>query len=439
MTGNVPSRWPAARLGDHATVKARLGWKGLKAEEYVDDGPIFLSAPNLRGGRIDFYHVDHLPEWRYEESPEIQLAVGDVLLVKDGSTLGMSGIVKALPAPATVNGSIAVIRAGASLASGFLFYFINGQRFLKLIWVNRSGLGVPHLFQADLREFQISLPALSEQRRIAEILCTLDETIEQTEALIAKYQQIKAGLMHDLFTRGVTPEGCLRPTSAEVPQLYKESPLGSIPKEWDVASVGSCLLGIDAGKSPDCPDTPASGDQWGVLKVGAVDQSGLRENENKTVAEDWLKNPSFLVRHNDLLLSRANTFDLVGLVCHVTSSPHNLMLSDKTLRLKPNLSRIAARFLFWVLQSSTARRQIENSATGTSGSMKNVSQGSVRAIKMVCPPVAEQNRITSHLDSLEELLATMRSDLTKLRQLKLGLMQDLLTRRVSVPLADAAA
>ena len=57
--------------------------------------------------------------------------------------------------------------------------------------------------------------------------------IEQTETLIAKYQQIKAGLMHDLFTRGVTPDGKLRPTRAEAPQLYQESPLGWIPKEWE--------------------------------------------------------------------------------------------------------------------------------------------------------------------------------------------------------------
>lgn len=159
MSRNPPAVWPEVRLGDHATVKARLGWKGLKAEEYILDGPIFLAAPNLRGGRIDFDNVDHLPQWRYEESPEIQLAEGDVLLVKDGSTLGMSGIVKTLPAPTTVNGSIAVIRSRTSLASGFLYYSISGQHFQRLVWLKRSGLGVPHLFQADLREFKISLPS----------------------------------------------------------------------------------------------------------------------------------------------------------------------------------------------------------------------------------------------------------------------------------------
>ena len=90
-----------------------------------------------------------------------------------------------------------------------------------------------------LQELQRSSSGIArQQRRIAEILSTVDEAIEQTEALIAKYQQIKAGLMHDLFTRGVTPDGHLRPTRTQAPHLYKESPLGWIPKEWEVVRIG---------------------------------------------------------------------------------------------------------------------------------------------------------------------------------------------------------
>ena len=107
-----------------------------------------------------------------------------------------------------------------------------------------------------------------------------------------------------------------------------------------------CLNGIDAGKSPECPDVPARGDQWGVLKVGAVNPEGFCADESKTVIDHRLHNAALLIRDNDLLLSRANTFDLVGLVCHVTDSPHNLMLSDKTLRLRPNPAIATTRFLF---------------------------------------------------------------------------------------------
>src|SRR5689334_512014 len=113
--------WKSVRLGEHATVKARLGWKGLMAEEYLEDGYIFLSTPNLKGNRIDFGNVDYISKWRYDESPEIQLRLNDVLVVKDGSTLGISNFVRYLPRPATVNGSIAVIRTDSTLCPEYFY------------------------------------------------------------------------------------------------------------------------------------------------------------------------------------------------------------------------------------------------------------------------------------------------------------------------------
>lgn len=199
--GWIPKGWHSVRLGDHTTVKARLGWKGLKAEEYVDDGYIFLSTPNLKGNQIDFHNVDFISKWRYEESPEIQLREHDVLIVKDGSTLGICSFVRKMPRPATVNGSIAVVRTKRNtLYPEFLFHYVNGEDFQKLITLKKAGLGVPHLFQADLREFVISLPPITEQCTIALILTTVDNQIEKTESLIAKYQAIKRGLMQDLLT-----------------------------------------------------------------------------------------------------------------------------------------------------------------------------------------------------------------------------------------------
>lgn len=92
--GEVPEHWNISRLGFEAWVRARLGWKGLKAEEYVDGGFAFLSTPNIKGQTIDFEHVNYINQQRYDESPEIKLSVGDVLLAKDGSTLGTVNVVR---------------------------------------------------------------------------------------------------------------------------------------------------------------------------------------------------------------------------------------------------------------------------------------------------------------------------------------------------------
>src|ERR1700692_1500893 len=106
--GKVPTHWKVSRLGFESWIRARLGWRGLKAEEYVTDGYAFLATPNIKGKHIDFENINCITQERFEESPEIKLCEGDVLLAKDGSTLGTVNIVRLLPRAATVNSSIAV-------------------------------------------------------------------------------------------------------------------------------------------------------------------------------------------------------------------------------------------------------------------------------------------------------------------------------------------
>lgn len=90
----LPSTWKTKRLGMLASVKARLSWKGLKEEEYVDQGHIFPATPNLKGDDINFENVNYITQARYDESPKIMLRQGDVLMAKDGATLGITALVK---------------------------------------------------------------------------------------------------------------------------------------------------------------------------------------------------------------------------------------------------------------------------------------------------------------------------------------------------------
>jgi len=107
---SVPQTWKRTRIDRVATVNARIGWKALTATEYQSEGYVFLATPNIKSSAIDFDRVNYISEYRYQESPELKLQLGDVLLAKDGNTLGITNIVRELPRPATVNGSIAVLR-----------------------------------------------------------------------------------------------------------------------------------------------------------------------------------------------------------------------------------------------------------------------------------------------------------------------------------------
>ena len=120
----------------------------------------------------------------------------------------------------------------------FSAWFANTEEVLRQFSQKCAGSTRYTLSLPSFQSVTCNIPvSLKEQRKIADCLDTVQKTIEKTEALIQKYQRIKQGLMHDLFTRGVTPDGKLRPAREQVPELYKETPIGWIPRAWDIAFI----------------------------------------------------------------------------------------------------------------------------------------------------------------------------------------------------------
>lgn len=202
--GEIPGHWEISRIKENGTVRGRVGWKALKADEYVDEGYIFLATPNIKNKKIDFDNVNYITHERYIESPEIRLRVGDILLAKDGSTLGTANIVVSLPSEATVNSSIAVIRLKNSVFSKYFFYQVLSDSIQNKISLKKSGMGVPHLFQRDINNFFILLPPYTEQKAIADYLddktAQIDAIVETINAQIDNLKTLRKTLINDVVT-----------------------------------------------------------------------------------------------------------------------------------------------------------------------------------------------------------------------------------------------
>lgn len=190
--------------------------------------------------------------------------------------------------------------------------------------------------------------------------------------------------------------------------------------------LGILLTGIDVGRSPDLEDTPAGPGQWGVLKVSAVTNDGFRPNENKVVRSPSLYNPAFCVRQGDLLITRANTSALVGQSCIVGDTSPSLMLCDKTLRLRINERLAPTRYVQLALTHPSVRRQIENAATGTSGSMKNISQQSIKRLIIPVGSMTEMQRIVEILNDLDHAIQIGEQIARKLATARIALVETLL-------------
>jgi len=293
------------------------------------------------------------------------------------------------------------------------------------------GSTVRGISTSDLVALNLCFPEKPEQERIAAVLNTIDGAIARTETAIAKLRMVRAGLRHDLLTRGIDENGELRDPIAE-PDQFRTLRLGTFPRDWHCTKFNEVLESIEAGKSPDYPDHSAPPGEWGVLKVSAIWPEGFRPHENKRVTKTADQVSAYQVRNGDLLISRSNTYELVGLVCLVANSPKKLMLSDKTLRLTLT-SRGLNEFFCLLLQTRIARTQIEINATGTSGSMKNISQHVIRKLWLAYPEVDEQKRILEKLRPISDELTALSDELSKLKSLKAGLTNDLLSGRVRVP------
>ncbi|MCL6230451.1 restriction endonuclease subunit S [Acinetobacter amyesii] len=205
--GEIPEHWITKKFKYAMSIKARLGWKGLKADEYVDNSEYgFLSTPNIKHQNIKYDECYFITQRRYEESPEIMLEDGDILLVKDGSTLGISNIVKNLPFKCTVNSSIAVLRKfqKEQYLPSFLNYYLKTSSIQNHIKLVKDGMGVPHLFQSDIKNFVLIIPPIIEQEQIIEFIEyeveKIDTGISLIEDQIQKMKEYKTTLINDAVT-----------------------------------------------------------------------------------------------------------------------------------------------------------------------------------------------------------------------------------------------
>ncbi|QDW61349.1 restriction endonuclease subunit S [Oerskovia sp. KBS0722] len=390
----------------------------MTANEYVDSGVPMLATPDIKRRSINFDGANRIPAERYDESPEIALSRGDVLLTKDGATIGICNVVRDLPEPATVNGSIAVITPSADLDGEFLYYVIVSRYAQSIFDRLRGGMGVPHLFQSDIKRVRIPLPPCDEQRAIAEFL---DEQTSRIDTLIAKQTQLIEAL---------------RERRAAVVDLALQD------ISWPILGLRHVLTAVDQGISPQADAALASEGEWGVLKSGCVNHGEFRETEHKRLPQGFIIDARHIIREGDLLVSRASgSPKLVGSAGVVGPLSYNLILSDKTFRFRPN-GRVTTAFLRWWMNSRHYRHWVLRSISGAEGLANNLPLAAIRAFPIALPPREEQTEIVAHLDEqtskIDALVAKTQEHIALAKERRAALITAAVTGQIDVRTAAPA-
>ena len=202
---DIPSNWNEVNLLKVIYLRARLGWRGLKAEEYVDEGYPFLSAFNIVNNKLVWENLNFINQLRYDESPEIKLSLHDILIVKDGAGIGKCARVENMPmGESTVNSSLGVITVSETLYYSYLYYFFLSVPFQDNVIFLKNGMGVPHLTQESLKSVRIPLPPVDEQIAIANFLdckySEIDGLIKVKQEKIETLKQYRQSLIFEAVT-----------------------------------------------------------------------------------------------------------------------------------------------------------------------------------------------------------------------------------------------
>lgn len=289
---------------------------------------------------------------------------------------------------------------------------------------------MPRCSWRDLRATPVFVPdRAAVQQRIAAILTCLDTAIEATEALIEKHQQIKTGLMHQLLTRGVGEGGVLNRNASSA---LIHTALGRMPPAWRSSTVGESF-NIDSGITLGPHRRPAKR-AAPYLRVANVYRDELRLDDIAHM-EALAGDEACALRVGDLLVveGHANPAE-IGRCAMVTESAAGMLFQNHLFRLRAHA--VSAEFgLLW-LNSFHMQRYWERTCSTSSG-LNTINRRMLNAAPIYIPPLREQARIVAIAVAARGRIEAEQATLAKLRMQKQGLMQDLLTGKVPVPLPTA--
>lgn len=211
--------WEELNFAESAKLKARIGWQGLTTSEYLQSGYAYLiTGTDFHNGRIKWETCHFVDEKRYKQDLNIQIKKHDILLTKDG-TIGKVAYISNVQKPTTLNSGVFVIRPAKedSFDPNFVYHILNSFLFDNFLAKLSAGSTINHLYQKDFVDFTFKAPSeLVEQQAIAQVLSDMDSEIDQLEKKLAKYQQIKQGMMQELLTGRIRLIGTDRGDISEV-------------------------------------------------------------------------------------------------------------------------------------------------------------------------------------------------------------------------------
>jgi type I restriction enzyme S subunit len=361
-------------------------------------GPKFLRITDIQNGAVDW---DKVPwcECDARSASDARLKAGDIVFARTGATTGKSFLIRECPTDAVFASYLIRVRLSDAAEPRFVRHFFQTPLYWAQITKGTRGVAQPGVNATTLKSLRIPLPRLEEQRRIAELLDRAEALRAKGRAALVRLDTLTPAIFLDMFGDPATN-----------------------PKGWPIRRVSDYVAEFQGGKSIEAEVGENVITRNRVLKVSAVTGMKYLAEQSKPLPDSYEPLEEHFVRRGDLLFSRANTTELVGAVAYVDQTPPRLLLPDKLWRFVWREPADVEPLFVWALfQTPIMRYEIGRRATGTSGSMKNISQEKVLGIHTIFPPSVAQREFAGRVTKVEKLKATYRVCVSELDALFVSL------------------
>lgn len=424
MSNFIPDGWAEYKIKDTANINDRYSFTGgpfgsdLKSEDYTANGVRIIQLQNIGDGVFKNKYKIYTSEEKADALHSCNIYPNDIILSKMGDPVARAVIMPNLsPRYVMASDGIRLAINKGKFDTKFIHDTINSVPFRNQAELNSTGSTRKRIGLTQLRELTFIAPPLPEQQKIAAILTSVDDVIEKTQAQIDKLKDLKTGMMQELLTHGVGVDG--------KPHIeFKDSPVGKIPKGWDVVKLDALASVVDS--MHQTPAFTENGEP--MVRVTEIRQSEILNIDGAmTVDEQTFTafSKNYQPQIGDTLIARVGAY--FGATAYIRKKDI-FCLGQNTASIRP--SKIHDEFLFIYLNSESIRSQM-NDAVAV-GAQPSLSLKAIKDLNVALPPTSEQQVIAKTISSVRHKLLSLQLKLEQQKQLKKALMQDLLTGKVRV-------
>lgn len=429
--GEIPEDWEISKIKYVSDLNGRIGFRGYKQSDLVEEehGAITLGPPNMDNGKLNLLNCKYLSWEKYYESPEIQLRVGDILLVKTAS-VGKVAYVDRLVKEMTINPQLLIIKS-KNINNKFLFYVIFSEFFQSQVEMSVTGGTVPTLSQEKISNFEITNPPMTSQIKIAKYLdkmCFEVERISNKIKLeIENLENYKKSVITETVTKGLDKNVEIKDSGIEW--------IGEIPKHWEVVKIKYIPKKDDINSFID-------GD-W--IESNYIKEDGIRYITTGNIGDGKfiVQGNGFISRKDfellrckyaypgDLIFSRLNA--PYGRSCLLPDTYSEYVIAVDNVILRPD-EYYNRKFINYLTQCIGYQQSVKDSASGTT--MQRISRTKLGDIPLPFPNTEEQNDIVEYLDKktklIDDSIALKQKQLETLEEYKKSLIYEYVTGKKEV-------